>query len=160
MIPLFLAGWFLKYRWLKPLLIIAAIVGAVGLIAWGGATVKGWHDSHVELAIVKPKLKAFEDAQDAANKAVLKQAPIDEAERQKLAADRAALEAEKVEVARAWSRINAFEETPDVETGCPVIRLSDAWGVCFAAAAAGDPADVAACEAAGGDGPVAGEPGS
>jgi hypothetical protein len=151
-IPLVL-GLFTRFKWLKPLLIVIAVVGVVMLIAWAGAKVRQWKYDSDELAIVKPQLEAFEAAQAAANERVIEQAPIDEAERVALAAERLALETEKAKIARAWGRIRAVQEVPD-EDGKPVVRLSDAWGVCFAAAAAGDPADAAACQASGGDGAV------
>lgn len=160
MIPLFLVDWFARFRWLKPLLIVVLVVGAVGLIAWGGATIKGWSVDSDELAVVKPQLAAFQAAQKAANKKVEKQQPIDAAEVKDLVDWKAKFEAQQKETSRAWSKVAALKETINAETGCPVVRLSAGWGVCFAAAAAGDPADVAACEAAGGDGSVAASPGS
>jgi type II secretory pathway pseudopilin PulG len=158
MIPMFLlnlVGGRKLVAWIIIGIIVAAVVGGV---AWAGAKVKGWQTDSHELAVVKPQLKAYQDAQKVANDKVLVQAPKDEAERRKLAEDQAALAAEKLKVARAWERVNAVEETTD-EAGNPVVRLSDGWGMCFAAAATGDPADVAACEAAGGDGAVEERPG-
>jgi hypothetical protein len=159
MIPVFLLSLFGRFKWLKPLLIVVAVVGVVLLIAWAGATVRQWKYDSDELAVVKPQLEAYEAAQKAANDKVLEQAPIDAAAVKELVDTKAALEAEKLKTARAWGRVAVLKETINAETGCPVVRLSAGWGVCFAAAAAGDSADAQACQAAGGDGPVAAGPG-
>ena len=141
MIPLFLLN-LVGGRKLVALIIIGMIVvGVVGGIAWAGWTVKGWKADSAELAVVKPKLKAFEDAQAAANKKVIEQAPVDETDRRELAETKAALEAARIERSRAWSRVAALQETLDEKTGCPVVRLSDDWGLQFVAAATGDPVD-------------------
>ena len=160
MIPLFLLNLVGGRKVVAWIVIGLLVAGVVGAIAWAGATVKGWHTDSIELAVVKPKLEAFEAAQTAANKKVIEQAPIDEAARVKLAEDRAKLDADKAKLARAWARLPAVQETTDEATGCPVVRLSDGYGLCYAAAAGGDPADFAACETAGGDGTVEASPGS
>lgn len=154
MLPLFLVGWFAKFKWLKPLLIVATAVIVVGAIAWAGATVKGWKQGYDELAVVKPKLEALEAAQEAANKKVIKQAPKDESNVKELVDTKAALAAAQAEISRAWGHAADLEETINAETGCPVVRLSAGYGMCFSATAAGNPADIEACKAAGGDGAV------
>lgn len=159
MIPLFLLNLVGGRRLVAWIIVGVVVLLIVGGIAWAGATVKGWKVGYDELAVVKPKLEAFEAAQKAANEKVIKQQPIDEAEVEKLVDVKAALEAQKRETSRAWGQVATLKETINAETGCPVVRLSAGWGVCFAAAAAGDPADVAACQAAGGDGTVPAGPG-
>ena len=152
MIPLFLLN-LVRGRKLFAWIIVGAIIaGVVGGIAWAGWTVKGWKQDSAELAIVKPKLEALETAQKAANERVIKQQPVDEADVKELVATKAALEAQRQETSRAWSRVAALKETINAETGCPIVRLSDDWGVCFAAALGGDRADAQACETVGSDG--------
>jgi hypothetical protein len=127
---------------------------AIGALIW---RVNVWHNGYVAYKQIKPAYDGLVENQRKSNEKVEKVAPIDEAARVQLAEDRAALEAERAKVSRAWQRVRAVQETPD-ETGHVVVRLSDAWGVCFAAAAAGNAADVAACEAGGGNGAITAEP--
>ena len=141
MIPMFLLNLVGGRKLIAWIIVGAIIAGVVGGIAWAGWTVKGWAEDSEELAIVKPKMEALEAAQKAANEKVIKQAPVDEKDRRELAETKAALEAARIERSRAWSRVAALQETLDEKTGCPVVRLSDDWGLQFVAAATGDPAD-------------------
>ena len=160
MIPTFLLS-LVGGRKLVAWIIIGMIVaGVVGGIAWAGWTVKGWKADSAELAVVKPKLEAFEAAQKAANERVIKQQPIDEANIKGLVETKATIDTQDQKVSRAAERVKPLKETTDETTGCPVVRLSDGYGVCLSAAAGGDPADAQACEAAGGDGAVASGAGS
>ena len=160
MIPLFLLN-LVRGRKLFAWIIVGAIIaGVVGGIAWAGWTVKGWKQDSAELAIVKPKLEALETAQKAANERVIKQQPVDEADVKELVETKATIDTQDQKVSRAAERVKPIKETTDETTGCPVVRLSDGYGVCLAAAAGGDRTDAQACETAGGDGPVATSPSS
>ena len=138
----------------------AKLIGGLVLfvaLGWLARTVNGWHNDALAYGQIKPVYDGLVKRQAEANAKVEKVAPVDESARVKLEQDRAALAAEQAKISRAWQRIRAVQETPD-ETGRVVVRLSDAWGVCFSAAAAGNAADVAACQAGGGDGAVAAVP--
>ena len=160
MIPMFLLS-LVGGRKLVAWIIVGMIVaGVVGGIAWAGWTVKGWKADSAELAVVKPKLEALEAAQKAANKKVIKQQPIDEADVKELVETKATIDTQDQKVSRAAERVKPTKETTDETTGCPVVRLSDGYGVCLAAAAGGDPTDAQACETAGSNGAVAAGSGS
>ena len=141
MIPMFLLGLVGGRKWIAWIIVSMIVASVVGGIAWAGWTVKGWAEDSEELAIVKPKMEALEAAQKTANEKVIKQAPVDEKDRRELAETKAALEAARIERSRAWSRVAALQETLDEKTGCPVVRLSDDWGLQFVAAVTGDSTD-------------------
>ena len=143
MIPMFLLNLVGGRKLIAWIIVGAIIAGVVGGIAWAGWTVKGWKADSAELAVVKPKLEAFEAAQKAANENVIKQQPIDEADVRELIDVKAALETQRQETSRAWSRVAALKETINAETGCPVVRLSDDWGLFFSTATTGIPANAA-----------------
>ena len=160
MIPLFLLNLVRGRKLIAWIIVGAIIAGVVGGIAWAGWTVKGWKADSAELVVVKPKLLAFEAAQKAANERVVKQQPIDEADVKELVETKATIDTQDQKVSRAAERVKPIKETTDETTGCPVVRLSDGYGVCLSAAAGGDRTDAQACETAGGDGPVATSPSS
>lgn len=146
---------------MNPLLLAKLVgIGAVLLAAsFAGVKVNHWRHDSQELASIRPLFDKLVDAQAKANKEVEEKAPVDEQARVELAAARVELDRARSETSRAWGRVRALEERTD-EAGNRVVRLSDGFGVCFAAAAAGVAADVAACEAAGSDGPVEAGPGN
>lgn len=151
----------------RKVLAIVAVLAACAAIAYAGHSVVKWRNAYVKLPQVELELKAceaavatFKQAVEAANERVRKLNADGDADRRALAEAKARQEEADRKVSRLWGRIRALEETTDETTGCPVIRISTGYGVCFAAAAAGDAADVAACEAAGGDGSVPSGPGS
>lgn len=129
---------------------------AVAFLAW---KVIGWRNDSLAYGVMKPAYEGLVENQRKANAEVERVRPIDEAARTQLELDRAKLAAEQGQLTVAWNKVRAVQEKPD-ETGHVVVRLSDAWGVCFSAAATADAADLAACQAAGSDGTVAASPGS
>ena len=134
---------------------IVAIAAAI--LAW---KVNGWHNDALDYRAIKPAFEALVASRAAANAEIERLLNIDESEFRKHAEALAALERQQAETERAWGQVRVLEESINAETGCPVVRLSDAWGVCFSAAAAGNAADVAACQAARGHGTIAANAGN
>jgi hypothetical protein len=122
---------------------IIAIAGF--LLAW---RVNGWRNDSQELHAIKPAFEALVDSRNKANEEIQRLLLIDEGEMRRHAEALVALDRQRAETSRAWEAVKTLEEHIDVETGCPVVRLSDDWGVCFAAAAGGHPSDITSCEAA------------
>lgn len=139
-----------------PRLWLYGIAGAalLGLLTWAGLTVNGWRTEaarvpaiELERDTAKASVAAFKEAND---KAVERQRKDDE-RMAKLLQSLDGLRTETARLASAARRVPATTiPEPTSENPHPVPRLSGAWGVCFAALAAGDPADVAACEASSG----------
>lgn len=154
MLPLFLLKLVGGRKAVARIVLGVVLLAVIGSIAGFGWWVRSLQAKAEELDRIKPQYAAMLAAQNEANKKVKTQDPIDAAERTKLAEERARQEQERLAISREWARLRAVEEKPN-EDGTVTVRLSDAWGVCFAAAAAGDAADVAACQTAGGDGAVA-----
>lgn len=122
----------------------------------GGITIKvvGWRNDSIAYKVEHPRLVAYDKAVQESNGRVRKQMPKDAADREQLAMDRAAIATERAELARVWAHVQAIRNENDAN-GHPLVRISDGWGVCFAAAAGGDPADYLACKAARSDGTLA-----
>ena len=115
---------------------VAALVAAI--FAW---MVNGWRNDALDYKAMKPAFESLVASRAAANAEVERLLVIDEAELRQHAEAKAALEAQHQETSRAWERVAALEETINAETGCPVVRLSDKWGMQFSAAATGSSAD-------------------
>lgn len=137
-------------NYLKLIGIGLALIAIAGI----GWKINGWRHDSAELAVIKPAYDGLLEKQRKANEKVEKLAPVDEAAGRKLAEVTAALTRQQAETSRAWGRVRALQETINAETGCPVVRLSDGFGMCLAAAATGNAADAAACQAGAGDGPI------
>lgn len=140
---------------MNPLLLryLPHLLGAAALVVIG-FKVNGWRNDSHELKRIQPAYEAFVKGQKKANERVEKLVPVDDQARRELAIAKSELQNQRAETSRAWGRVAALQETINAETGCPVVRLSESWGLCLAAAAGGDRADLAACQAAGGDGAV------
>jgi hypothetical protein len=141
---------------------IVAVLAACAALAYAGHKISSWHAAakrlpqvEQELEGCKANVQAYKDGVDAANAKVRGLEESDRAAREELAAAKVALETQAVKTSRAWGRVRALEELVNAETGECSVRVSAGWLLCFSAAAAGDAGDVAACEAAGGDGSVA-----
>jgi hypothetical protein len=127
---------------------VAALVAAI--FAWKA---NGWYNDSLELKVVKPALAAVVKELEEANAKIELVRPVDEGDRIELAAALALIDLQQEEVERAWSKVRSLEETIDADTGCPIVRLSYDWGVCFSAATAADPTDITSCKTLRGDGP-------
>ena len=140
---------------MNPLLLryLPHLIGAAALVVIG-FKVNGWRNDSHELKRIQPAYEAYVAGQRNANRRVERQNAKTDQARRELAIARAEIQNQRAETSRAWGRVAALEETVNAETGCPVVRLSEPWGVCLAAAAGGDGADLAACAAAGGDGAI------
>jgi len=149
MIPLFLLSWLGK-KWIKLVLIGLALA----VLVWFGTWCRGIYEDAKAYRVMKPAYDALVEAQTKANKKVIAIAPMDEAARIELVATKAALQLQAIETSLAWGRVHALQETINAETGCPVVRLSDDWGVFFSIATTGNAADPAPSETDRSDGAV------
>lgn len=154
MIPLFLLNLVGGRKMVARIVIALVILALLAAIAGTGWVVKGWKDDSAAYRDMKPKYDVLVAAQAKANVKVEKLAPVDERAAQELVDAKATIVKQAGEISRAWGRVRTLQETVNAETGCPVVRLSDGYGVCLSSAAAGIAADAAACQAAGSDGPV------
>lgn len=154
MIPLFLLNLVGGRKAVARIIVLVVIAAVVGAIAYAGWTVKGWKDDSAAYRDMKPKYDVLVAAQAKANEKVEKLAPVDESAARELVEAKAVIARQAGELSRAWGRVRALQETPDEATGCPVVRLSDDWGVFFSATTTGIAPDPASGEADRGDGPV------
>ncbi len=141
---------------MTPRLWLYGVAGAalLGLLTWAGLTVRHWRTEAARvpaLELERDSAKASVEAFKQANAAAVERQRRDDERMAALLVSLDGLRTETARLAAAARRVPAVTTPePTRENPHPAPRLSAGYGVCFAALAAGDPADAAACTAAGG----------
>lgn len=142
--------------WLTLRVALYGVAGAVllGALWWAFDTVTDWRVEAAKvpgLVLERDTAKASLKAANEANAKAVERQQKDDARMAALATGLDSLRTETSRLAAAVRQVRLVSTPePTHDNPNPAARLSAGFGVCFSALAAGDPADAAACQAAGG----------
>ena len=155
MIAKLIAKLFLKAPWLEAIpWRVAGIVAAAGGLLYFGWLINGWRHDAALLESERVSHEAYQLQVEARDKAAREQQAADQAAAAKVSADLTALRADAQKLREAAARApltTQVEVKPNAKGRCMVPVRSESYRVCRNAAWTGSAADLAACEASGGD---------